>query len=1053
MLWSLDPQKKLTQYVLNTWKTERGLPNNIVIAIVQDHSGYLWLGTAEGLVRFDGVNFKVFNSNDKIEFRNELISNLYVDYRGVLWIGTMRGKLFSLEQGRFKNHLLAGNISGMAGYCIAEDGQGILWVGTSKGLFYSPAEGNGFFRKHRTFPNVNIKSLAKDLAGCLMVGTVDKGLYSLKKEQWHRVLSDTAKLGGGIHILRQGRNGELLIGTENGLYSYHDNKLFAFSSEQGSSSSIIALAEDWDNNVWAGSENGLFRWQKVDSKSLTKDWLMGGIYIYSLYEDAENSLWAGSLDGGLVQIRDEKITAVTNSEGLSGSKFRCLHGDDAGALLIGGYGSYLNRYQNRNCDIFAFPIRFKNNDIYSLEKDGDNSFWLATSFGLFNFLGGRIRNIPLPGADTNIETRCVLKDSSGRLWIGTWGAGLLCRQGERFVAYSSSDGLPDNRIASVFEDRRGNLWVGCESGLAVMTPKNFGRFTIEQSLNNHYVVSFYEDKLGIVWVGTHQGLKVYRDGHWGSLNSDRGLFDSRIYAILEDDFGYLWMSSERGIFQSEKKELARAAFDPTQNVHGRLFDENDGMKSRICNYGNPAAWKDNSGRLWFATLQGVANIDPAHIGKNDRKPPVLLEEVQVDQKSVFTPDQKFQQEVKLKPGSQRFEFKYTALSFIRSDKIEFKYKLEGYDPDWIDAGNRRQAFFNNLKPGHYRFLVIAANADGVWNMAGASFSFYLRPFIYQNWWFMALAALAFSILSTFFWQLLKRYLRAVSFWKKKTHIGHFKVLETIGSGGMATIYKAQDLLNQKKIVALKVLKEDSFQDEVQKKRFKQEALIADQLDHPHIVHIIERGEIDDCLYIAMELLMGRSLGLYIKEQGKVPVAEALDIMLQIVAALQAIHNQNIIHRDLKPDNIMVSVQDGRPFVKLLDFGLAITPAQSRLTMSGIVMGTIRYLAPERISEGISSAAGDIYATGIIFYEMLTGSKPFWSEATGEVIHHILNDYPLPVEKFSRQVPSELSTLIMVMIDKDPDQRPALAEIQKKLQQLLDKCQPIDYPTRIGGKEL
>ena len=546
-----------------------------------------------------------------------------------------------------------------------------------------------------------------------------------------------------------------------------------------------------------------------------------------------------------------------------------------------------------------------------------------------------------------------------------------------------------------------------------------------------------------MWIGTrNQGLKVYKDDRWGSLNSDRGLFDNRVYAILEDDLGYLWLSSERGIFRAEKSELERAAFDPTKKVHGRLFDENDGMKSRICNYGNPAAWKDGSGRLWFATLAGAASIDPARIRKNDRVPPVLLEGVVVDSRSLPSSGTSMAAPLQLTAGSKKFEFKYTALSFIRSDKIEFKYKLEGYERDWTPAGNRREAFYNDLRPGRYRFRVIAANADGVWNMAGASFAFYLRPFVYQTWWFLVLAALAFGALSVFLWQLLKRYLRAVSFWKKKTRIGHFKILETIGSGGMATVYKAQDLLDKKRIVALKVLKEENFHDELQKKRFKHESLITEQLDHPHIVRIIERGEMDDCWYIAMELLRGQSLARLIKEGGRLEIGAALDIMLQIFDALQAIHGQNIVHRDLKPENIMVSERHGRRhFVKLLDFGLAITPAQSRLTMSGVVMGTIRYLPPERISDGVSSVAGDIYAAGIILYEMLTGSKPFWSEATGEVIHRILKTYPLPPKEISREIPQELNALIMAMIDKDPARRPVLAAIHGELQRLAEKFSP------------
>ena len=1037
-LQGLDPQKKITQYTLDTWKTERGLPNNTVLDIAQDRSGYLWLGTAEGLVRFDGAGFTVFNSGNTVEFHDNFVNNLYIDRRGTLWIGTMRGRLLSLEKGIFTNHPLAGIVSGMSKNCIIEDGQGDLWVGTSEGLCCRKSGDSGFFKKISAFPVKKILCLATDHAGRLLVGTEGTGLYRFEKDHWLRVLSVSGKSVNDIYVLKQDRNGFLWIGADNGLFSYRDDKLRKFSLDHGPSQ-VTSMVEDRDGSLWVGSEEGLYRWSQGTFQPLTTNQGPSGNQVYSLCEDSEGSLWVGAIDGGLTQLRDEKITSFTWHEGLAGSKFRSLQEDNDGTLWIGGLGGFLNRYQDGRVENFRLPIRFENIDINSLENDAGGSLWLGTDSGLLFFHDGRFREIPLPGPKPNMATRCVLKDRAGRLWVGTWGGGLLCRQGEKFTTFSIADGLRDERISAIFEDRRGNLWVGGESGLAVMTPQNTGKFFVEPFLNDCSVFSFYEDQRGTLWVGSRQGLKIQKNGRWGSLNSDRGLFDSLIYAILEDDLGYLWMSSERGIFRAKKGELEKAAFDKNLKVSGRLFDENDGMKSRICNYGNPSGWKDKAGRLWFANLEGVVSIDPAHVRKNDRVPPVLVEEVVVDSRNLPTAGNSESASLRLAAGSKRFEFKYTALSFIRSDRIEFKYKLEGYDRDWTNAGGRREAFYNDLRPGNYNFRVIAANADGVWNMTGASFAFYLRPFVYQTWWFMVLAALAFAVLSALLWQFLKRHLRAVTFWKKKTQIGHFKILETIGTGGMATVYKAQDLLDKNRIVALKVLKEENFHDEMQKERFKHESLITEQLDHPHIVRIIERGEMDDCWYIAMELLRGESLALLIRRGGRLAVGAALDIMLQIIDALRAIHAQNIVHRDLKPENIMVSERRGRRyFVKLLDFGLAITPAQSRLTMSGVVIGTIRYLPPERISDGASSPAGDIYSAGIILYEMLTGSKPFWSEATGEVIHRILETYPLPPKEISHEVPQELNALIMAMIDKDPAKRPDLKAIRAELQRLAEK---------------
>ena len=263
---------------------------------------------------------------------------------------------------------------------------------------------------------------------------------------------------------------------------------------------------------------------------------------------------------------------------------------------------------------------------------------------------------------------------------------------------------------------------------------------------------------------------------------------------------------------------------------------------------------------------------------------------------------------------------------------------------------------------------------------------------------MVLAALAFMVMSVLLWQLLKKYLRAVSFWKKKTQIGHFKILETIGTGGMATVYKAQDLLDKKRIVALKVLKEENFHDENQKKRFKHESLITEQLDHPHIVRIIERGEMDDCWYIAMELLRGRVAGP--AHQTGRPPGGRRGAGHHAADRRRPAGHPRPEHRAPRPEAGKHHGQRAAraaPLRQAARFRPGHHPGPVAADHVGVVMGTIRYLPPERISDGISSPAGDIYSAGIILYEMLTGSKPFWSEATGEVIHRILKTYPLAAQ--------------------------------------------------------
>ncbi|MBE0664205.1 MAG: hypothetical protein IH584_00175, partial [Candidatus Aminicenantes bacterium] len=617
-----------------TWKTERGLSNNSIIAIAQDRAGYLWLGTPNGLVQFDGVNFKNFNKENTVEFRDDFINNVVVDRRGILWIGSYGGHLLSLNDGKFTGHFLSDKLSGISNHCLVGDVRGNIWVGTSQGLFCRPDIHEGLFREVPEFAGKKIYCLWEGRSGVFWVATKNSVWFRRNLGQWQQVLADSDIRGYEINVLYQDRGSRLWIGTDNGLFGYQNGEIVYYSLGQGMRNNITSFLEDRDGNLWLASEGGMFRWQNGKFQFLPGIQGQDNNYIYSLYEDFEGSLWVGMIEGGLTQIRDEKITSFTSREGLGGDLIRCLHGAGSDTLWIGGNGGYLSLYKNDRFRNFTFPETLRNNSVWSIEYEGQDALWLGTSLGLIRFQGGSFRKIPVPGSEVDSEVRCVLKDSEGRLWITLWGRGLACRQPNgSFRLYTTRDGLPDNHIACVYEDRRGNLWIGSEGGASMARPDKNGVFRFTNVFLDCQAVSFFEDNRQSMWVGTrNQGLKVQKDGRWGSLNSDRGLFDNRIYAILEDDLGYLWLSSERGIFRARKSDLERAAFDPKQKVRGQLFDENDGMKSRICNNGQPAAWKDNSGRLWFATLAGVVSIDPANIRKNERVPPVRIEEVLVDHK-------------------------------------------------------------------------------------------------------------------------------------------------------------------------------------------------------------------------------------------------------------------------------------------------------------------------------------------------------------------------------------------------------------------------------------
>ena len=309
-----------------------------------------------------------------------------------------------------------------------------------------------------------------------------------------------------------------------------------------------------------------------------------------------------------------------------------------------------------------------------------------------------------------------------------------------------------------------------------------------------------------------------------------------------------------------------------------------------------------------------------------------------------------------------------------------------------------------------------------------------------------LLIVGFLVIMAVIAQLIRKYKYVFTFWKKKHYIGHYKIMEQVAVGGMGAVYKAADVMDTNSIIALKIMREEYFADETQKKRFKQEASIIDQVVHPNIVEVIERGESDGKLYIAMELLEGPTLAEYIQSDKREDPSSRRLIMAQIADALLNIHEKNIIHRDLKPENIVLIKKGANPyFVKLLDFGLATSQSLSRFTETGMVVGTIFYLSPEQVTGGQLTVASDVYALGIIFYEMLTGRKPFVGETTIDIMKQILEKDPIAPEVFQPRVNRTLSDLVMHMIKKNPNLRPDIATVHNVLKAMAQSGDTLAYP--------
>jgi ligand-binding sensor domain-containing protein/tRNA A-37 threonylcarbamoyl transferase component Bud32 len=1051
-LRALDPHRRVSQYALHLWTTENGLPQNTIISILQTSDGYMWFGTLEGLARFDGVTFTAFKRDTHPGIKNEYIYTLCEDNDKNLWIGTREG-LTVYKNGAFKTFTTVDGLWGNIVRTVYFDTNEVLWIGTSKGL-NRKAGIDGEFEKIPRFSSIQVKYIYQDSSKNMWFCT-DKGLAQLKHEEFKFFTTRDGLSSNLVQQVLEDDKGNLWITTYGGGLNRLSNGIFtSISKADGlSDDNLVGLCIDRDNNLWIGTEgSGLNRLPLPDGPITildSKNGLSNNYIGDFICEDKEGSLWIGT-EKGLDQLHNGKLITWTTAEGLSDDYISCVYEDSQKRLWVGTYTGGLNILESEpgtgtyRVSTLAGMIGAGNlpGQISSLWEDRLHNIWIGSrGNGLvrLTFTGPRVTGTTFTAKDglSHNTVWAIYEDHDGIIWVGT-RKGLNKFEKGTFRVFGVNEGLNNENIYTVTSDSRGNLWIGTSGGgLNLFKDEKFTAYTSNDGLSDNIILCIYEDQdhKGMLWIGTSYGLNLFQKGKFTCYTTKNGLFDNVVFQILEDSEGFLWMSSNKGISKVKKEELLEFAEGKINRVHPFVYGLNEGMRDVECNGGfQPAGWKSSSDKLFFPTVEGLVMIEPGNEEINRVIPPVYVEKLAVNGKHVIPPGRM----IVIGPGVDKLEFHYTALSFLSPKKVKFKLRLSGYDGDWELVGKPRDrvAYYGHLGPGHYTFQVKACNNDGIWNETGTAITVKVLPFFRETWWFRIAALIAFAAISYFVINFIKKYINIFQFWKQKNYIGNYKIIDKIGSGGMGTVYLATHTADPSKKVALKVLKEEYTADSVQTRRFKQEAIIVDQIEHPNIVKIIERGEYRQSIYIAMELLCGETLASKLGREKQLSIPDCLHIMKQVCGAFALIHRKNIIHRDLKPENIMLIEVGADPlFVKLLDFGLARAQTFSRLTESGMVLGTVSYISPEQITGNVYSTASDIYSLGVTFYEMVTGIRPFSGENTIEIMMQILNKNPVEPIRLRKEIPGELNRLIVQMMAKDRKDRPDIKEVQLVLERI------------------
>ncbi|MFH1197237.1 MAG: two-component regulator propeller domain-containing protein [bacterium] len=722
-------------YSIKTWLTEDGLPQNAVMSITQDSKGYLWIGTQNGAVKFDGTKFNSANLQRKFPTLTRYVTEVYEDRKRNIWISTSGGGIVLLEKS--KETLFTTDDGLYSNYCgnILHDSKDRVWIKTLGGLNYF-FKGKIYRASEKNNSPLIMTPEFEDSEG--RVWFIDSnGKIIIKHENEYRPYENDLIKNKMIDVIFQDKQRRIWAADSIGLYllSGEGKSVFKFSITP-MPIGIKKIAQDNNGNLWLASTIYgvyLFKDGKFYRFSVTEglsDNLIGDVFV-----DREDNIWVGTYGGGLNRINKKFIETISTTNGLPNDFLFSVQQDQNGNLWVGSYGSGLIKFDGKQFFEYSRTTDFPANVIRSVLIDTNEDTFIGTygaGVALFDLDKQSVSIIIKELPDGNIHA--LFEDSKKNYWIGT-GKGFVKLTDGKIFSFDSFNKGQNNIIRSFAEDREGNIWIATDiSGVVQYDGSEFKKFDIDDGLPSNSVKDIFLDSSGLLWFSTVNGLSVYNGKKFSVINFQSDFANGVIYAALEDLEKNIWCSTNNGIFQLKRIDINSYLSGKTKSVFPMLFNKSDGMINSECNGGNkPSGILTKEGKIIFPTIKGLAIIDPGKISKSAFQSINIIERFVVDENEID-----FNGKIELRAGTNKFEISYSSPCLSTPERIQFRYILEGYDNDWINAGTRRTAFYNKIPPGEYKFKLISCGNNGTWDNNPVELIVTIEPYFYQTIWFYIL---------------------------------------------------------------------------------------------------------------------------------------------------------------------------------------------------------------------------------------------------------------------------------------------------------------------------
>ncbi len=760
--FALDPKKQIAQYIIDQWTTRNGLPTNTLNNVYQSSDGFIWASTYNGLIRFDGVEFKVFDKQDFPLLTSSSISLLYQTKQDSLWIGTYGSGVITQKDHNFNfytTETTKGNFPNYSIESIVETINGSLWIGTRGNgiLIYK----DGIFTPFKDIEILNSISINElqygenGINSTLWIGTEGKGLFSYQNKIVEKYNVENGLLINDVitGLLLDTEN-TLWVGTTNGLNQIKDGKSKVIEELAGIT--INDILEDEQGSIWFATSAGLFRKNPLTNEYEVLNTENGLPHnnVMHISKDREGNIWLAMYRAGLIRLKDGKFVNYTVQQGLSSISVSSVQEVEKDRYWVGSDAGIINTIKNQNVGIYPLKNPFATDRLRTIFKDREGTIWIATYAGLLKISSdGSEKLFTTDNGLTDNQVRVVTQTINRSIWVGTRAGGLIeySPSQQKWIPFTKDDGLTSNFIMGLEPTQDGKLIV-CTNDAGVnsinlRTRKVSKIYTQAEGLPSNLAFSARYDSKKILWICTNSGLAAISPTNINKIHVfslSTGFPVDAVFDIREDTEGDLWLSSSLGVIRIERNSITNYFKEKRKDLKTEIFNRSDGMNEEECT-GAVHFLKDSQGRMWFPTIGGLSMIDPAKISKNLLPPPVYVLNMAVDSVNYSFPSLK-NEPIEVEAGAKRVIFHFTGLSLVSPSDMHFKYRLKGFDEDWIEIVNERDAIYTGLTPKEYIFEVMAANNDGVWSEQIATVKFKIKPLLYQTAYFWIILVLIFLAL-------------------------------------------------------------------------------------------------------------------------------------------------------------------------------------------------------------------------------------------------------------------------------------------------------------------